>query len=176
MAKPNLFVIDDEIDQVAQAFDLYEEEGEPETLATIEEYFGKLIDDRDRKLDNYAGLIRSWETMAKARKEEANRIARLAEIDLNKVKRAKDRLKLWMDSKGISKIETNYNKFAIQANGGVCPLEIDPEYREDPAKLPEIYQKKTISPDTEAIRADLDAGGELSFARLGERGSHLRIR
>jgi hypothetical protein len=30
--------------------------------------------------------------------------------------------------------------------------------------------------DSDAIRVALDAGEELAFARLGDRGSHLRIK
>jgi hypothetical protein len=43
-------------------------------------------------------------------------------------------------------------------------------------KLPEKYQKVTVTADNEALRADLEAGVKVEGAALVARGSHLRIR
>ena len=47
-----------------------------------------------------------------------------------------------------------------------------------PEDMPEEYriQNVTYKADDAAIRAALDAGQELPFAKLGERGTHLRVR
>lgn len=44
------------------------------------------------------------------------------------------------------------------------------------AQLPEQFQKVSIDADTAAIRAALEAGESLEWARLGERGSSMRIK
>ena len=42
--------------------------------------------------------------------------------------------------------------------------------------LPEEYIRLTKAPALDAIRADLEAGKELPFARFGERGNSIRIK
>ena len=59
----------------------------------------------------------------------------------------------------------------VQKNGGKVALEVTCEAD----KLPPVYQRITIEPDNDAIRADLDAGKPLAFAKLAGRGTHLRI-
>lgn len=54
----------------------------------------------------------------------------------------------------------------VKKAGGVQALELDAAYKKEPAKLPEEFHKTRIEPDNEAIRAALDEGRELEFARL----------
>jgi hypothetical protein len=56
----------------------------------------RLADERDRKLDNYCALMRELEQRAAVREAEAQRLLKLAEIDLNSVKRLKQRLKSFL--------------------------------------------------------------------------------
>ncbi len=173
----NIFDIDSELDQIAAAFDTLESDqpDEAELLQTIENYFGDLLDQRDRKLDNYARFISEKQAVADARKAEANRILALAQVDQNTADRCKALLKMWMDAKGITKVETPLHKFGIQANGGKTPLVIDPAW--NPEDAPIRYRKITYSFDTATIRQDLETGTfALPFASFGEKGSHLRIR
>jgi hypothetical protein len=44
------------------------------------------------------------------------------------------------------------------------------------ARAIEANSNRVIEPDTEAIRAALDAGETLPFARLGERATSIRIK
>lgn len=167
--KQSIFDIGGELDQIAQAFDQLAEGGEEQAvLDAIEQYFADLLDRRDEKLDSYARLIRAFDFTADARQQEADRLAALAKTDKNNAKRLKDRLKLYLESAGITKIETGYNKFAIQPNGGKPPMEVDE------ANVPSEFCKQV--PDNEKIRVALDAGQSLPFASFGERGTHLRIR
>ena len=173
--KRNIFDINDELDQVAEAFDALNDGGTEEAvLEAIEKYFGDLLDERDKKLENYARFIRQREFMADVRKEEAKRVAALAKTDENAIGRCKSFLKLLFDQHGWTKIETPLFKFGVQKNGGKAPLEIDPDV--DPNTVNGKYQRVVVTLDTEAIRADLEAGVEIPFARIGEVGTHLRIR
>lgn len=43
-------------------------------------------------------------------------------------------------------------------------------------QLPEQFQRVSIEADTKAIREALEAGQQLPFAHLGDRGSSLRIK
>jgi hypothetical protein len=166
--------IDAELDQIADAFDRLGDGGtEEEIFAAVEAYFGDLMDERDRKLDNYARFIAQRQAYAEFRKAEADRLSALAKADLNAAKSCKDRLHWLFVERGWTKIETPNHKFAIQKNGGKVPLIIADI---DPTLVPVKYQKVTVTLDNDAIRADLDGGISLPFARFGEVGSHLRIR
>ena len=72
------------------------------------------------------------------------------------------------------KVQGNHFTWQIQKNGGKAPLNIDEDM---PAiSLPEEYQLWDVKPNKEVIRQDLEAGKELPYARLGERGESLRLK
>jgi hypothetical protein len=166
--------IDAELDCIADAFDRLGDGGtEEEILAAVEAYFGDLSNERDRKLDNYARFIAQRQAYAEYRKAEADRLAALAKADLNAAKACKDRLHWLFVEHGWTKIETPNHKFAIQKNGGKAPLIMS---EVDPLTLVPEFQKVTVDVDREAVRAALESGTELDFARIGEPSTHLRIR
>lgn len=81
---------------------------------------------------------------------------------------------------GQTKVAAGLFTVRIQQNGGKHPLAIAPEIEAGDqealravAKEHPEYVRLTI--DLEAVRADLEAGVSLEFARLEERGSHVRI-
>ena len=45
-----------------------------------------------------------------------------------------------------------------------------------PTELPEKFQKVNVEIDKTAIRSALEAGEDLDFARLGDRGASIRIK
>jgi len=166
--------IDAELDRIADAFDRLSDGGEEaDVLAAVEAYFGDLSNERDRKLDNYARFIGQRQAYAEYRDAEAKRLAALAKADLNAAKACKDRLHWLFVERGWSKIETPNFKFSIQKNGGKAPLLVD---EVDPLALASEFQQHTVSVNKEAVRAALESGTELDFARIGEPGTHLRIR
>ena len=118
---------------------------------------------------------------------EAARMAALATTDANKAKRLKERLKLYLEEVGLAKYETARFKLGIALTGGKLPLLLDEEYL--PSDLPAEFQRVTIEVDSDALRRFLEAPHEypsnlmeseiqdvLAHVRLGERGTHLRIR
>lgn len=140
----------------------------------------QIIDDwlaeRDRplkqKLDGYGSVIRERESLAVARRAEAERLNALARADENTVKRLKDRLRWFFEAESITSLETPRFKFSIAQNGGLAPLLVYAL----PEDLPGKFQKVVISPNNEKIRAALEAGEQLTYAELGPRGHHLRVR
>lgn len=147
---------------------------DPAVAEAIDGWLNETSTALDKKLDGYGALIREREAKAAARKAEAQRLLDLAKTDENTVKRLKERLQFFFDANGITKQETARFKFSVVANGGKLPLIINEGLA--PEDVAEGWQKQVISFDNEAIREALEAGNELSFARLGERGSSLRIK
>jgi hypothetical protein len=141
---------------------------------TITQWFNEIGSERDSKVDNYCALIREFELLAKARDEEVARLQKRVETDLNAANFLKARLKSFFEEQGIKKIETERFTVSIAKNGGAVPI----EYSEDPERLPAEFRKVVTQTkyDTEAIRSALEAGSELSFAKLGERSTRLSIK
>lgn len=120
------------------------------------------------KADSYAAV----RTMLKGRSDVIKgEIARLQAVlktlDGN-ISRMEDSLQTAMTQMGKNEIKTDLHRFRIVNNGGVLPIVIDGD-------VPDSYTKVILEPDMVKIRAALDAGEQLPFAHLGERGTHLRI-
>lgn len=142
----------------------------------ITEWFAELGEDRNAKLDGYVTLIAEFEARAEMRKKESQRIAARATIDANNSARLKDRLKAFFQIMDLKTVETDYHRITLANNGGKLPLILDGAYQTDPSLLPDEYQREVITANTELIRARLEAGEQLDFAQLGERGQGIRIK
>ena len=121
------------------------------------------------KVDSYAYLMQSMESKMKQYQEESERLIRLTEKIETNLERMDAALLDAMRATGKTELNGEIHKFKIVNNGGVLPVVYTGE-------TPANYQKtvtKTVN-DTEKIRADLEAGIELSFAHLGERGQRLK--
>lgn len=156
---------------------LFESGGEiehPEAERAIDAWFAELEQDRNRKLDNCAALIREFEIRAQSRKAEAKRLQERAAVDQNAADRLKARIKLFFEIHGLKTLETARFRLTHAMNGGVLPLILEAA----PEDIPEEFQIKrvVVDIDKETIRHLLEKGEELEFAKLGERGSSLRIK
>lgn len=146
---------------------------DPRVAQAVEEWFAETDRDFRRKADGYAAFIVELEARAKARKEEADRLATRAKVDRATADFLRERLKRTMQELGIKSVETDRFKVGVQGNGGMQPLELDVA---DARQLPEWAQAIEVSANREEIRARLDAGEALPFARLLPRGTRLSIR
>ena len=124
------------------------------------------------KVDAYVFLVRKYEEIA----SEAQRLAKRATVYKNKADNLKPRLKQYMELRGKQKIETGRFSVSVTRNGGKLPVELNEGIL--PEDLPEQFQKLTVEADLDRLREALLAEqSELNrFARIGERGSHLRIK
>jgi len=139
----------------------------PEIFEAIQRALA-LQDERERKVDAYCSLIAELTARGAARKAEAERLAENARVQFAAVDRLKKSLLDSFNTLGIKKLETERFTVAVQKNGGVLPLEITGD-------VPATFNRVIVSPDADKIRAALETT-ELPFAKLSERGSHVRIK
>ncbi len=140
-----------------------------EALAT---WGSNLEGQMENKVDAYAALYQELTLRAEARAKEAKRLMAMAGAGGRAADFLKARLKMVFELHKIKKLETQRFTVSLVNNGGVAPLEICEEavpieWCSPPADPP---------PDKARIRAALEAGELLSFAKLGERGTSLRIK
>lgn len=143
------------------------------TEPLIEGWFSELKTERDKKLDNYAGLIREIEGRAAERKAEAKRLAERAKIDENAASKLKDRLRQAFTVNGWKSVETLHFKLTLATAGGKQSLSL----KLPAEQIPEEFRRvETVtSYDQDQIRAVLENGTELDFAELLPRSSYLKI-
>jgi len=134
----------------------------------LQELEGKIED----KVEAYCRIIRELELTQAARKEESDRIRKLADQDGNTVKAMKGRLMFFFGLQKINKLKTNNFNLSICANGGNQPIEVNIL----PELLPAEFQKVEIKPNMETIREALKMGTSLDGITLLPRGEHLRIK
>lgn len=167
----NLYELTQEMVELDNLLSQAEDPDSPEIFDAIQRALA-LHDEREAKVDAYCCLIAEIGARAAARKAEAARLAENARAAEGHVKRLKTRLLESFNAMGIGKLETERFTVSVARNGGLVPLEINDV---DPATLPAEYQRVTISVDNEKVRAAL-ANAPLPFAKLGERGQHVRIK
>lgn len=124
--------------------------------------------DMDTKADRYAQIIKSMDGDAAQIDAE---IKRLQERKAS-IQKRRDWMKQClydsMKATGRTKFKTALFSFNIQKNGGAKPVDLTDV-------VPSEWLKPG-DPDTKRIREYLEAGNELPFAVLGDRGESLRIR
>lgn len=144
---------------------------DPAVEAAIIAWEDELSANLETKVDNYAWFIHELEARATARAAESVRLADRSKVDQNSANALRHRMKSIFEIRGLTGVNTPSFTLKIVKNGGKLPLEImsdiPPEY---------TTVKETRTANTEAIRAVLDEGTELPFARLGVRGTRLSIK
>ncbi|HYG70215.1 MAG TPA: siphovirus Gp157 family protein [Anaeromyxobacteraceae bacterium] len=158
--------------------------------------------DLSEKVDRYASLIQELRARAAVRANEAQRIADRARVDENAAKKLTERLLVFMQAFGKKTIEGLRYRTSIVGNGGKQPLEIVEGTAA--TDVPLRFRKVTITisapnatlldivesyvaPACEAyaveqeidkarVRAALEAGEVLPFAKLNDRGVRLSIK
>lgn len=143
---------------------------DPEVAEAFDQWFAEVSENLEEKIESYCRVIRELEVKRDARLAESKRIADMAATDKRSVDSMKARLRDAMIAIGREKIETRSFKLSVVRNGGKLPLNVDED------SIPEEYLTYIPRPDTDRIRTELEAGGTLPFASLGERGRNVRIR
>ena len=169
--KKSLFHINEDLLMLQDLLEHVDDEDSQteEILAFLEDTQKELSE----KLDNYAELICELTARAEARKQRAKELTDLAKADESLARRLKTTLQLFFEQHSIKRQDTDRHRITLAKNGGKAPVIFDDTSPED---LPKHYQAIVVKPDTDAIRADLEAGKQLPFARLGERGQSIRIK
>ena len=133
-----------------------------------------LAADLDGMIDRYAVRIRDLEANAGACHAEAQRYMTRHRIWGNKAKRAKEWLAMAMLAAGRTRVGTALTTAAFQKHGGVVPIDYDADL--DMATVPDEFCETKRHLDTAKVREALESGRTLAFARLGERGTSLRLK
>ena len=151
---------------------LDEEIDEQTVLDTLEGVKGEI----EIKAEGYVKVLRSIESQAEAYAKEAEAFAKKAKTAKNRAESLKKALFNAMTEMDLPEIKTDLFKLKIVGNGGLQPLKIDIPAEE----LPPIFQKVTITADTEKIRGMLAKGEEVTkeypWAHLEPRGRRLSIK
>lgn len=164
----SLFQIGDDLMAILS---LIEDDGEvSDQLST---WFDEIQNGEAEKLDGYIGVIRTLESQEAVAKAEAEQFATKARARANKIKYLKETLKSHLERTGRNRATTKAGRdIRIQANGGAPSLTVDAIPVED---LPAEYVRTVTEINKEAIKAALQAGKEVPFARFEPKGTHLRI-
>jgi hypothetical protein len=96
----------------------------------------------------------------------------------NLAKRLMDLIKHRLTLQRVTKLDTPRHKLTVAKVGGIQPVEIDYEVEHDLDLIPSKYIQTITTKrlDKDKIREDLNSGMKLSWARLVERGTSLRIK
>lgn len=147
---------------------------DPRFEAEITKIVESIADEEGEKLDGMVRFFRQLDMESAAAKSEADEWLRraTAKDQLSQRIRGLIRDHLIRTVRPRLKVPSGMT-LCVQTNGGTNPIEID---RIEPEMVPDHLCKVTRSIDREAVRAALEAGELLTFARILPRGSHLRIR
>ena len=125
------------------------------------------------KLDSYGVIIIELQADIEKIDQEIKRLTTKKKTISNSIDYLKKMVMQTMGTLNTRKVKGDKFTWTIAKNGGKAPLIIDEDM---PAiSLPEEYQLWDVKPNKEVIRQDLEAGKELPYARLGERGESLRL-
>lgn len=152
--------------ELLQLYELATEDGDEQAfLDTLESIKGEL----SIKAAGYVQIIKQLEMEIAECDRAAQAFTDKLVVREHSVKRMKDALISAMDTAGIDTLKAGNYELKIVNNGGVTPLNITGE-------VPDSFTKVVVEPDKTKIRKALEAGEELNFAELGQRGRHLKIK
>lgn len=126
------------------------------------------------KLDSYGVVINELQMDVAKIDMEIKRLTEKKKQINGNIDRMKEAVKNTMDLMGTRKVKGDNFTWQIQKNGGKAPLILDESV--PVISYPEEYQLWDVKPNKDIIRQDLEAGKELPYARLGERGESLRLK
>lgn len=164
----SLFKIGDDLMAI---LDLIEEDGE--ITDQLSKWFEEIQTGEAEKLDGYVGIIRTLESQEAVAKAEAEQFAAKAKARANKVKFLKERMKEHLERTGRTRVTTAAGRdIRIQPNGGAPSMTVDVIPVED---VPAEYVRTVTEINRDAIKAALQLGVKIPFARFEPKGTHLRI-
>lgn len=153
-------------------------EGEPiseeEQARIIDEYIAADADFKN-KVDRYCDLISAFGARAAYQEQMAEHYKELSRRNQSVADKMEARIKVVMELRGETKIETDNHRLSLVKNGGKAPLIVPAEWVIQPASAPEQFHFKVIRLDMNAIRNALESGDQIEGCAIADRGTHLRI-
>ena len=144
----------------------------------IKDTFEAIEGEFNDKAESWLKVIRNLQEDTLARERMMDDLEKKNEADLRTIDRMKGTLKQIMEATGLKKAGGAVLSATVCGVGGKKPLVWADGIKEDARLLPQKYQKvETVyKADTEAIRADLDAGIEVPGVEYGDRGTYLKVK
>lgn len=165
-AKTTLWAITDDLAEVGA---LIAENG-GELSEELEERLNKLEGELEAKVERIALFIRESEGMAKAAKEEKDRLHAIQKHHTDKAEGLKKYLRLCMEGAGKEVVETHRARVRVVRNSRPTI-----RWTKSVHALPDGYRRTTIAPDLSAALEDIDAGATPPEGFEVEHGTHIRI-
>lgn len=145
---------------------------EPEMQEALEDALNNLGEDIEIKLENYAKIIKNFESDIAGLKAEEERLAKKRKAMENSIKNMKQRMTEAMIRTGKVDIKGELFKFKVQANPPAVVMDVN--YIEDVPEKYLIAQDPKI--DKKKLAEDLKAGVELDGVAHLEASASIRIR
>lgn len=145
---------------------------EPEMQEALEDALNNLGEDIEIKLENYAKIIKNFESDIAGLKAEEERLAKKRKAMENSIKKMKERMTIAMQQTGKLDIKGELFKFKVQANPPAVVMDVN--YIEDVPEKYLIAQDPKI--DKKKLAEDLKAGVELEGVAHLEASASVRIR
>lgn len=143
---------------------------DPEDQEAFENTLEGLNYELELKADDYAVVIMQLNGRSDMIGKEIERLTKIQKAIDGNVSRMKERLQYAMEQTGKTEIKTPLHTFKLVKNGGKAPLVLDEQ------NVPDSFKKVVLEIDKTRIREALEDGQEFTWARIGERGQHLRIK
>lgn len=148
----------------------------PEDEAVFDAWADSLQQEEGVKLDRYCNYVAQLEMEKDACERQAEEYEERAEKRAKRIAWLHKMMQDYLARTGRKKVQTETGRVvSVQGHGGKIPVVIDAEAKPMESGDPRFVREK-FEWDKDAIRDALEAGESLSFAKLGERGSSLRIR
>lgn len=128
----------------------------------------------EEKADNYAKIIRNFESQIDAIKAEEKRLKDRRGTFEKSVKQLKENLQAAMIETGKRKFKTDLFSFNIAKNGGALPVVVDVETWALPDELVKIEEKPNLKAIETLLKENPERGAK--YAHFGERGESIRIK
>lgn len=164
---PSLFDLSDQYKALLELGQSIDPEDQQTFLDTLEGLTGEIA----IKLDAWVAVMVRLKATEELAIDQRDRLDAFIKTVHKNRDHMSDGILTAMDTMGVTELKSDLHSFKKARNGGKAPMIID-----DPAGIPASFQKVVIAPDTDKIREALEAGEQLPFAHLGERGTHLRVK
>ncbi|MEE2896499.1 MAG: siphovirus Gp157 family protein [Planctomycetota bacterium] len=145
--------------------DGFEPDGERENM--LKEWLERGPGETAHRLERFGRLLAEIQARCSFRSEEGRRLRWRAEVDRQVVVTLRERLREYLEARGLDSFETTSFKFKIEE-------QVYASMTYEARNVPQEFM--TVEIDREKLRKALESGRELSFARLHPRGLTLRLR
>lgn len=145
---------------------------------SLDDYLANVEIEEAEKLENYYRWIMWLEMEASAAKAQADQWLKTGGVLANRAENARTRLVEHLKRTGQKKVRTTSGRFVcLVGNGGSAPIDWAPDCTPEGVSETHDHLVETkLEIDNKAVRAALEAGNALPFAKLGERGKHVEFK